>query len=344
MKRALILGAIGAAGGYLLWKMLRPRYDFTNKHVLVTGGSRGLGLVMARQFAERGARLTLCSRDHGELLRAHDDLESRGFRKVVISECDVTDAGRVKEMVAVARERNGPVDVLVNNAGVIRVGPMEEMTAADFEHSLNTHFWAAWHCTQAVLPDMKARGAGRILNIASVGGKIAAPHLLPYAVGKFALVGLSGGLRAELAKYGITVTTVSPGLMRTGSHLNAEFKGRHADEYAWFALLNGLPGLSRSAESAAATAIDACATGDADVVIGLPAQLAVLAHTLFPNLSSGLRELADQYLLPDPGGIHTAAVRGRDSRGVLPSLFTTLTDRAAARNNEVAIPRVENPQ
>jgi NAD(P)-dependent dehydrogenase (short-subunit alcohol dehydrogenase family) len=334
MNRILLLTAAGA-GGYMLWRALRPRYDFTGKHVLITGGSRGLGLVMARQFAERGARLTLCSRDGNELLRAQDDLVARGFRQVLVVECDVTDEGRVKELVAVARRRNGPVDVLVNNAGVIRVGPMEEMTADDFEQSLNTHFWAAWYTTQAVLPDMKARKAGRIVNIASVGGKIAAPHMLPYAVGKFALVGLSGGLRAELAKHGIKVTTICPGLMRTGSHLNAEFKGRHEDEYAWFALLNGLPGMSWSAKGAAQTILDSCAVGDAEVVIGLPAKLAVVAHTLFPNLSSGLRELADRWVLPEPGGIGKAAARGRDSRGKLPAVTTTLTDQAALQNNEL---------
>jgi short-subunit dehydrogenase len=334
MNRLLILGALGV-GGYFLYKALRPRYDFAGKHVLITGGSRGLGLVMARQLAEKGARLTLCSRDTKELLRAQDDLAARGFRKVLVVECDVTDAGRVNEMVGVARERNGPVDVLVNNAGVIQVGPMEEMRAADFERSLATHLWAALHTTTAVLPDMKARGHGRILNIASVGGKIAAPHMLPYAAGKFALVGLSSGLRAELAKYGIRVTTACPGLMRTGSHLNAEFKGRNADEYAWFALLNGLPGVSQSAESAAAEVIDACAVGDAEVVVGLPARLAVIAQAVFPNLSSGLRELADRWLLPAPGGIGADALPGRDSRDKLPKLLTWITDRAAVRNNEL---------
>lgn len=343
MNRYLLLAAAGV-GGYFLYQALRSRYDFANKHVLITGGSRGLGLVMARQLAEKGVRLTLCSRDGKELLRAQDDLAARGFRKVLVVECDVTDEARVREMVAVARERNGPVDVLLNNAGIIQVGPMEEMRADDFERSLNTHFWAAMHTTNAVLPDMKARRSGRILNIASVGGKIAAPHMLPYAVGKFALVGYSAGLRAELAKYGISVTTACPGLMRTGSHLNAEFKGRHADEYAWFALLNGLPGLSRSAESAASTIIRACAVGDAEVVVGLPAQLAVLAQTLCPNLSSGLRSLADRWLLPDPGGIGAASLRGRESRGKLPGFVTGLIDQAAVQNNELHAKQVSGPR
>ena len=88
---------------------------------------------------------------------------------------------------------------------------------------------------------MKRRGGGRIINIASIGGKIAVPHLLPYVASKFALVGLSEGLRAELARDRIYVTTVSPGLMRTGSHLNALFKGQHKKEFALFSVANASP-------------------------------------------------------------------------------------------------------
>ena len=177
MNRALLAAAAGV-GGYLAYRALRPRYDFRDKHVMITGGSRGLGLVLARQLAARGARLSICSRDPSELVRAVGDLTARGANVVAV-ECDVTDRGRVREFVAIARQKNGPVDVLVNNAGMIRVGPVEEMREEDFEASLRTHFWAALYTTLEVVPDMKARGAGRIVNVASIGGKIAVPHLLP---------------------------------------------------------------------------------------------------------------------------------------------------------------------
>ena len=211
---------------------------------------------------------------------------------------------------------------------------MEEMRAEDFELSLKTHFWAAYHVTNAVLAGMKDRRAGRIVNVSSFGGKVAVPHLLPYSVGKFALTGYSNGLRAELAEHGIVVTTVCPGLMRTGSHLNAEFKGRNDAENAWFALGNATPGLSISAENAAEQIIDACATGEAEVVLTLPAKLAVAAQTLFPGLVSDVSALVNRYVLPDPGGIGPRRVKGHDSRGTLPEVVTAMTDRAAARNNE----------
>ncbi|VTU00445.1 ketoacyl reductase : Ketoacyl reductase OS=Cystobacter violaceus Cb vi76 GN=Q664_51510 PE=4 SV=1: adh_short [Gemmataceae bacterium] len=341
MNRALLAAAVGV-GGYLAYRVLRPRYDFRNKHVLITGGSRGLGLVIARQLAARGARLSICSRDGSELVRAVGDLTRRGANVVAV-ECDVTDRDRVREMIAIARQKNGPIDVLVNNAGMIRVGPVEEMREEDFEASLRTHFWAALYTTLEVVPDMKARGAGRIVNVASIGGKIAVPHLLPYTAGKFALVGLSHGMRVELARYGIVVTTVCPGLMRTGSHLNAEFKGQHEKEYAWFSLGNATPGFSMSAETAAAKVLDACAVGDAEAVLGLPAKLGVAAMAACPNLTDSLLALADRWVLPERGGIGTGVAKGHESRGALPPVVTTFTDRAAARNNELHAADVPPP-
>jgi len=333
MNRVIRLAMLGV-GGYLAYRAIKPRYDFRGRHVVITGGSRGLGLVLARQLVDRGARISICSRDSNELARASSDLEERGGREVAV-ECDVTDRSRLREFIAVARAQNGPIDVLINNAGVIRVGPVEEMRDADYELSLRTHFWAALHAVNEVVPEMKARGAGRIVNIASIGGKVAVPHLLPYTVGKFALVGYSNGLRNELARHGIVVTTIDPGLMRTGSHLNAEFKGRHEEEYAWFAAGGSFPGFSMNAECAAGRILSACARGDAELVLGLPFKLAVAAQALCPNLLADTLALVNRVVLPEPGGIHTAHARGRESRGQLPSIATALSDRAASRNNEL---------
>ena len=341
MKRGLLLAAIGI-GGYAAYRALKPRYDFRGRHVLITGGSRGLGLVLARQLAGAGARLSICSRDPNELTRAVPDLAERGARVVAV-ECDVTDRGRVREFVAVARQRNGPIDVLINNAGVIRVGPVEEMREEDFEQSLRTHFWGPLYTTLEVLPEMKARRSGRIVNIASFGGKVAVPHLLPYSVGKFALVGFSDGLRAEVAQHGVVVTTVCPGLMRIGSHLNAEFKGRNEEEYAWFALGAGAPGFSMSAEAAARKILAASARGDAEAVLGLPAKLAVAARALCPNLLADILALVNRAVLPEPGGIGTAVARGHESRGATPAFATALADRAAAANNELHASAVPPP-
>ncbi len=333
MKRVIAGAALGI-GAYLTYQAMKPRYSYRGKHVLITGGSRGLGLVLARELAKQGARLSICSRDAQELRQGQEDLARHGVEALAV-ECDLTERNRVQEFIAVAQQRNGPVDVLINNAGVIQVGPLETMTEADFQESLLTHFWAALFTILEVLPQMKSRRTGRIINIASIGGKIAVPHLLAYSAGKFALVGLSQGLRAELTKEGVTVTTVCPGLMRTGSHINAQFKGRHREEYTWFAAGNAIPGLSMKAERAARRILDGAARGDAEIVLGLPYKLAVAAHNLFPNLSARMMALVDQYLLPRSDRADSTRIKGVASRGLLPDFVTTLSDRAARDNNEV---------
>lgn len=331
-----LLGLAAIAGGaYAVTSLLRRRlgYDFKDRVVLITGGSRGLGLVLAREFAAEGARLVICAREDEELDRASTDLQSRGA-DVMTHRCDVTSREDVLRMMAAVDSRFGDVDVLVNNAGVIQMGPIEVMTQADFEKAMNAHFWAPLNTMMAVLPRMRARKSGRIVNISSIGGKVSVPHLVPYCASKFALTGLSKGMRAELLKDGVVVTTVCPGLMRTGSPRNAGFKGKHRYEYAWFSVSDALPLFSVSAERAAREIVDACRSGRAELVISLPAKLAVMFDTMFPELTSDLFALANR-LLPTPGGIGQREAKGKESRSFWsPSWLTTLNESAAMRNNE----------
>jgi NAD(P)-dependent dehydrogenase (short-subunit alcohol dehydrogenase family) len=236
LRRNGLFWLAAGAGAYFCYRTLTRSaraLDLRGKVVLITGGSRGLGLAMAREFARHGARLALAARDRDELQQAVTELQAAGVEVLAVP-CDVTVRDQVMRMVESVTSHYGVVDVLVNNAGVIEVAPMEVMTLDDYEEAMKTHFWAPLYTTLAVLPQMRDRGAGRILNIASIGGKVSVPHLLPYSASKFALVGFSEGLRAALAKEGVLVTTAAPGLMRTGSPRNATFKGQHRAEYAWF--------------------------------------------------------------------------------------------------------------
>jgi short-subunit dehydrogenase len=309
-------------------------YDLRNKTVLITGGSRGLGLVMAREFAREGSRLVLCARDEEELEQARTDVEELGADVMTVS-CDITDRQAISEMIAAVKGRFGAIDVLVNNAGVIQVGPLEVMTMEDFERAMQSHFWGPLNTIMAVLPSMRQKKSGRIVNISSIGGKVSVPHLIPYSASKFALVGLSKGLRAELLKDGISVTTVCPGLMRTGSPRNADFKGKHDYEYAWFSISDSLPLLTVSAENAARQVVRACKRGQAELVISVPAKLAVLFDSLFPEMMSQVLGLANR-LLPKPGGVGAQSRKGKESTSAWsPSWLTTLSEEAALRNNEV---------
>ena len=313
----------------------RSAISLRNRSVIITGGSRGLGLVLARELIREGARVAICARDPEELERAAADLEERGG-EVVALVCDVTDQRQVEAMVRTVRERFGGVDVLINNAGVIQVGPSEQMELDDYEDAMRTHFWGPLYATMAVLPLMRARGAGRIVNISSIGGKISVPHLLPYSASKFALVGLSEGLRSTLAKENIVVTTVCPGLMRTGSPRHASIKGRHRAEYAWFSVADSLPVLSASAERAARRIVDALKHGDAEVVLPGLAWLQVKLHGLFPGLTADVAALLDR-ALPEPSDDEegfTSRTGAESASEWSESVLTRSSTEAAARNNE----------
>ncbi len=334
-KKLVEVGGTFAAASVLGRAVLRSLrwFSFEGKSVLVTGGSRGLGLEMGRLLVESGARLAICARDAKELEIARAELQRDSQSEVLAIAGDVRNQADVQSIVALVEERFGSLDVLINNAGVIEVGPLDSMTLDDFREAMDTHFWGPLYTTLAALPGMRRRRWGRIVNIASVGGKRAVPHMLPYDASKFALVGLSIGLRTELAKEGILVTTICPGLMRTGSPRNATFKGRNRLEYAWFSIADALPLVSMDSRKAAGRILRACQWGDAEVMIGGPANLLRL-QTLAPSWLAEALAIVDR-LLPGMGGIGRHGALGSESQSFAsPSILTRLGDRAAARNNE----------
>jgi NAD(P)-dependent dehydrogenase (short-subunit alcohol dehydrogenase family) len=333
-----VLGlAVGTIAAMLGGRLVRRRRGiaFEGRNVLITGGSRGLGLVLARQLASEGAHLCLLARDESELERARAQLQSYGGN-VRVMRCDVRRRADVQATLDSLLESWAGVDVLINNAGVIQVGPLEHMKQEDFENAMATHFWSSLNLILACLPTMRRRRFGRIVNISSIAGRVAVPHLAPYCASKFALTGLSDAIRPELNRYGIRVTTVCPGLMRTGSPRNAWIKGQHEAEYAWFAISDALPGLSVSAERAARQIIEACRYGDPDLTIGLAAKCLIWANAAAPSaVAAGMTIGVNT--LPGPNGRDGDRQRkGHDSESRwAPSVATTLSDRAAVANNEV---------
>ncbi len=337
--RAMTLRVLLLSGAILLalWLIARfirtARYPLYDKVVLVTGGSRGLGLVLARHICARGGNVAIIARDPDELARAKSDLVPRGG-KVLTIECDLLDAGQIQLAVRRVIDRFGKIDVLINNAGIIEVGPFEHMTPEDFEHAMYLHFWAPFELISQIVPEMRIWGGGRIVNISSIGGKVAVPHLAPYSASKFALTGLSDALRAELARDDIYVTTVAPGMMRTGSHVNAKFKGRHDDEFAWFAAAAGAPLLSMNADRAARKILAACRRGQPSLTLTFAARLQVVANALFPNLTGYAMQLANRFLPESSGAQGNRSRAGSEVRRLIPDWVTRAADKAIARNNE----------
>ena len=340
-RRTNQLGALGTAGALIavglgVRAVVRARryISLKDKVILITGGSRGLGLTLARLAADEGAKIAICARDQAELDRAREDLASRGA-DVLAVQCNITISTDVNELINRVVAHFGTIDVLINNAGIIQVGPMEEMTLADYDDAMNTHFVGPLHATLGVLPVMRARGAGRIVNITSIGGKITAPHLLPYSASKFALVGFSEGLRAELLKENIYVTTVAPGFFRSGSPRHAMFKGQHEKEYAWFTTADVLPGVSISPERLAKRILCAAKHGQAELITPLAAKLQAKINGVMPGLVSELSALFNA-LLPRPGGIRHAHATGAESEsGYTPKIVQRRNESAGRAHNEI---------
>jgi NAD(P)-dependent dehydrogenase (short-subunit alcohol dehydrogenase family) len=330
----LAIGA-GVAGAAAYLALRRSGTSFRGKTVVITGGSRGLGLELARRWAAEGARVVICARTGRDIDHAVRELRGRGGNAHGF-ECDVTAADQIRNFIDQVIRRFGRIDVLVNNAGIIQVGPCQNMTDDDYREAMDTHFWGPLHMIEAVVPHMRRRGEGRIMNISSIGGEISVPHLLPYCASKFALTGLSEGLTTELASCGIKVTTVCPGLMRTGSPRNAKFKGQHRKEYAWFSVNAGAPALTISSSRAAAQIVEACRHGRPYLAVSVPAKVAIRLYKLFPDLTLAALSLVN-HLLPKPGG--SAGFINREGKqsfsSVSPSLLTWLNERAAAANNEL---------
>jgi len=342
MKTSHALGLVAVAGacGFVLSRIARTTHgiDFYGKSVVIFGGSRGLGLEIARQLAAEGAYLTLCARDADELERARIDLDDRGFSATTIP-CDIRDRRDVEAAIQRVVAEHGLIDVLINDAGIIQVGPVELTTVADFENAMATHFWGPLFTILAALPHMRRAGHRRIVNISSIGGKIAVPYLVPYSASKFALTGLSEGLRAELADDGFAVTTVCPGLMRSGSTYHAQFKGQHEQEFAWFNFADSMPGLSISARRAATQIIEACRRGDPELIITPAARLAVAMNGISPSFTARLLAVVN-WLMPSTGDADADETRsGRQSvSSHVPSAMTRLADRATIENNGLPAP------
>jgi len=337
MNSRVWLGA-GAllVGGWLTARVIRTaRYELRDKVALISGGSRGLGLVLARHICDEGGKVALLARDPEELARAKDDLTARGG-KVLTVECDLLDRDQIQAAVRKVIDHFNRIDILINNAGIIEVGPLDHMSRDDYERAMRLHFWAPYELISQIVPEMRLCGGGRIVNITSIGGKVAVPHFAPYSASKFALTGFSDAIRAELARDNIQVTTVAPGLMRTGSHVNARFKGNHDAEFAWFSAGAGAPLISMDADRAARKIIAAFRRGQPSLTLTFAARGAIAGNALFPNLTGHTMKIVNRFLpdVADESGEQSRA--GAELPRLTPEWLTRLADRAMRKNNEDA--------
>ena len=201
-------------------------FDLGGRIALVTGGGSGLGLAMARGLAAAGARVVINGRGRDRLETAAAALRGDGFA-VETAAFDVADSGAVGAGMAELAARVGAVDILVNNAGIQHRAPIEDFSDADWRRLMATNLDAPFYLARAVIPAMKKKGAGKIINIASLASTLARPTTVPYQTSKGGIAMFTRGLAVELAPHGIQVNAIAPGFFRTEMNTalttNAEF-------------------------------------------------------------------------------------------------------------------------
>ena len=322
-KSSSIVGSFAAATavGLLAYALAKPKRVRRGQVALITGGSSGLGLALAHRFAAAGLKLALAARSRDNLQSARDEIlagnPAMHEDDILLVVCDVSDKEQAAGLVQSTINTFGALDVLINDAGIIEVGPALNQPLETYERAMAVDFFGALYTTYAALPHMLQRKAGAIVNISSIGGKVAVPHLLPYVAAKFALTGLSEGLHAELRHKGIRVTTVCPGLMRTGGEAHAHFVGQVAKEQAWFQTSARTPLLSANVHHAADKIFNAVDHGRAEITITPQAWLAARFMGIAPETSTIIASFINEYLLPDPIGF-----------GYLPDVQETIQHRA----------------
>ena len=267
---------------------------------VVCGASRGLGRAIARELARRGvAKIGICARHDHDLDNVAAELVRHGVH-VCAEACDLSDQEEAERFIGSACARLGPIDVLVTNASTIAVGPVATWTKQDFDEAMASIFYTTLNPVLALLPSMRLRRKGSIAFVTSIGARVGVPHLAPYCAAKFAAMGLAESLRAELADDGVHLLSVVPGLMRTGSHVHAEFKGDQEEEYAWFGMSATAPLISIDADRAARRIVSAIASGKVELSFTPESRVAPLLRTLTPTIWAEMMAAAAHFLPRPP--------------------------------------------
>ena len=245
--------------------------NFKDKVIVITGASSGIGEASAEEFAKRGANIVLVARRKDKLEKVEKSLTKYPV-KILSVICDVSEKEQVKQMVEKVLETFPQIDVLINNAGFVIYGKVEELSIEDVESQMKTNYFGTIYCTKLFLPHFLKQNSGHIVNVASVGGSFGVPGIATYCATKFALLGFSEGLHHELHETNVGVTVVSPIMVRTNLFDHPSFKNftKHAT------------GISLSAETVAKAVIKAADSPRLEIVVPSVVRIGIWFKQTFP--------------------------------------------------------------
>ena len=247
--------------------------NFKNKVVVITGASSGIGEAAAEQFAKKGANIVLVARRKDKLDEVERKL-SKYSTKILVQVCDVSDKEQVKLMSEKVIETFSKIDVLVNNAGFVIYGKVEELSIEDIESQMKTNYFGTINCTKYFLPHFLKQNSGHMVNVASVGGSFGVPGIASYCATKYAMLGFSEGLHHELHGTNVGVTVVSPIMVRTNLFDHPSFKN-----FTKFAT-----GISLSADTVAKAIIKASNSSRLEIVVPSFVRIGIWFKQTFPFL------------------------------------------------------------
>ena len=247
--------------------------DFKNKVVVITGASSGIGEAAALKFAKKGANVVLVARRKEKLLEVEKKI-SNFSGSALICQCDVANKEQVEKMAKNVLETYGRIDVLVNNAGFVIYGKVNELSTEEIVAQMETNYFGMIHCTKVFLPQMLEQHSGHFVNIASVGASFGVPGIASYCATKYAMLGFSEGLRHELEGTGIGLTVVSPIMVRTPLFDHPSF-----ENFSKFST-----GISLSSETVAKAIIKASNSSRLEIVVPSMARAGIWFKQTFPYL------------------------------------------------------------
>jgi len=245
--------------------------DFENKVVVITGASSGIGEASATKFAKMGANVVLVARRKEKLLEVEKKI-SKFAGTSLICQCDVSDKNQVDQMGKKVLDQFGKIDVLVNNAGFVIYGKVNELSTEEIVAQMETNYFGMIHCTKAFLPQMLEQHSGHFVNVASVGASFGVPGIASYCATKYAMLGFSEGLRHELEGTGVGLTVVSPIMVRTPLFDHPSF-----ENFSKFST-----GISLSSETVAKAIIKASNSSKLEIVVPPVARAGIWFKQTFP--------------------------------------------------------------
>lgn len=289
---AFMLGVAGTAAAVYAWRQRARRRHVQGRTVLITGGSRGLGLELARKFLAAGAQVALCARNQADLERARQQL-APGGGLVSIHVADISNPQAVERLVSDVTARWGRLDILVNNAGVFMGGPMALMRLDDYQRMLRVNLIGTITVTEACRPYLERHGG--VITIVSAAGLLPAPHLAPYAVSKAGVSMYAQLLEVELASRGLETMAVYPSYMPTGSTYSADYRGAVAAEQRVVQRLMHMPFISVDHRRAGSIILNAWLSGRRVVVYPAVARFSIILTNLMPEFALRMMRLANRF-------------------------------------------------